>query len=129
MVGTTRTREEAGEGSRAPKRPKVQGPAVEAGSGNHGGKGDGPAPTNPAAQQDPSAEKKPENRDSQAANREARKVEAARVEELKGKGEGQLNEKEKDELATLQRKVEQRKKKKQKNNANYRKLGKDVAAR
>ncbi|MGI8310073.1 hypothetical protein [Saccharopolyspora hattusasensis] len=137
--GTKRTWGEADQDSRgkagesssagASKRRKVQELAAGSGSGNHGGQGDGPAPTDQAAQQDSSAQQKRENRDRQAANRVAKKVEADRVEELNGKGKGQLNEKGAERLATLESMVKQRKEREQKYNANFYKARKEEAAR
>ncbi|WP_223838274.1 coiled-coil domain-containing protein [Saccharopolyspora pogona] len=114
--------------SRASKRRKAEA-TVAAGidSGNQGGEGDGSAPTDQAAQDARIAERKRKKKEENARQVQARKADVARVAELKGKG--QLNSKEKEELAELEPKVEQRKRNKQGKNARQAQKRKNYAAR
>ncbi len=111
------------------KRRKVDAAvAVGAVSGSLGDGGSGVlTPTDQAVQQDPSAERKQKEWDTERSR--ARKATAARVTELEElKEQGRLTEEQGVELAELQPKVAQRKQKR-KRNARYRRAGKAAADR
>ncbi len=121
---------EVGEGSGGVKRRKVDAAvAVGAVSGSLGDGGSGVlTPTDQAVQQDPSAERKQKEWDTERSR--ARKATAARVTELEElKEQGRLTEEQGVELAELQPKVAQRKQKKKEENARYRRAGKAAADR
>ncbi len=126
-----RTRGEAGEGSRGVKRRKVD--ASAAAGAASGSPGDGGSevrtPTDQAAQQDPSAERKRKQNESAARYRRAGKAAVARVAELEALAErGPLTEEQEAELAEL-RPEQQQKQKKKESDAKYRRAGKAAVAR
>ncbi|WP_263399536.1 toxin glutamine deamidase domain-containing protein [Saccharopolyspora pogona] len=130
--GTKRTRGEADESSRVSKRRKVDA-SVAAGAVS-GSPGDGGSevltPTDQAAQQDPSAERKRKQKEANAKQYKARKDDAARVVELEGlKTQRSLTSDEKKVLAELQLKVAKLKQQKKEVNARYRRARKDDADR
>ncbi|WP_395474415.1 hypothetical protein [Saccharopolyspora spinosa] len=125
-------RGEVGESSRGVKRRKVDAaPGAEAVSGSPGDGGSGVlTPTDQAAQQDPSAERKRKWQENNTKQYNARKAAAARVAELEAlKGQGPLTEEQEAELAELRSKVAQQKQKKKERDADRYQAVKVAAAR
>ncbi|MGW3473711.1 hypothetical protein ACWDKQ_35935, partial [Saccharopolyspora sp. NPDC000995] len=125
------SREEAGESSRGVKRRKVD-TAAAAGAVS-GSPGDGErgelTPTDQAAQQDPSEERKRKQKEQNAKNYQKRKAAAARVAELEAlQKQGPLTEEQKAELTALQPKAQTWQKQKD-SVAKCKRAGKAAAAR
>ncbi|WP_190812382.1 toxin glutamine deamidase domain-containing protein [Saccharopolyspora pogona] len=124
--GTKRTRGEAGESSRGVKRRKVEASTAAAAAGAvSGSPGDGGSevltPTDQAAQQDPSAERKRKQREYNAKQYRAKTAAVARVAELEGlKTQRTLTSDEEKELAELRPKAQQLQKQKKDNAERYR---------
>ncbi|WP_190824655.1 hypothetical protein [Saccharopolyspora pogona] len=130
--GTKRTRGEAGESSRGVKRRKVEASTAAAGTVS-GSPGDGGSevltPTDQAAQQDPSAERKRKKKEYNAERYRAKTAAVARVAELEGlKKQGPLTSDEEKELAELRPKAQKWQKKKERDAERYR-AKTDAAAR
>ncbi|WP_246869290.1 hypothetical protein [Saccharopolyspora sp. ASAGF58] len=126
------SRGEAGERSGGVKRRKVD--AAAAVGAVSGSLGDGGSevltPTDQAAPQDPSAEKKRKKKEQNAKQYQARKAAVARVAELEAlKEKGPLTPDEEKELEKLQPKVARQKQKQNESSAKYRRVGKAAADR
>ncbi|MGW3473446.1 hypothetical protein ACWDKQ_34470 [Saccharopolyspora sp. NPDC000995] len=124
------SRGKAGESSRGVKRRKVDTAAAGAVSGSPGdGERGELTPTDQAAQQDPSTERKRKKKEQNAKYRRAVKAAAARVAELEAlQKQGPLTDEQEAELAKLQPKAQTRQKEKEYHAKRYRAV-KAAAAR